>query len=152
MPPQLADQMIASMESHNNKREFDSMNNHLKLISDQASHAYPLQKTSKKQTSKKQTEEEDEPEEVITYLGTQELKDVWYEVKTSDIRKYSLMVPLLDDYECKIVEYKNKGEVFCVGKTLKRWMYQVKNNCKCIHICYKDDMDLFWLENNQIQY
>lgn len=72
-----------------------------------------------------------------------------YEVKTSDIRKYSLMVPLLDDYECKIVEYKNKGEVFCVGSTLKRWMYQVKNICKCIHVCYKDDMDLFWSENKQ---
>lgn len=58
VPPQLADHMTASMESHTNKRDFDSMNNHLKLISDRASHAYPLQKTSTKQTSKKKLRKE----------------------------------------------------------------------------------------------
>ena len=49
--------------------------------------------------------EKDETVEVITYDGTQKLKDVWYKIKTNDIRKFSLMVPLLDDYVCKSVEY-----------------------------------------------
>ena len=41
----------------------------------------------------KKTKKGDEPEEVITYRGTKELKKVWKTIKTSDIRKYSLKVP-----------------------------------------------------------